>query len=180
MTHYCLDACSLINLHCGWSGIQELHVLGGAWSTSGAAARECRRIRDFREDGTVRVRDVDHAEFFRGSPIVVHATTGEEVNTAMRLAAVVDDGEAECLALAKHRGLIFVSDDLPALRLASAEGVETITFVSILREWVEMDATRISRMPSIARRIAMLARHIPSPSNPELDWWSAICMAAPD
>ncbi|WP_334180122.1 hypothetical protein [Pseudoxanthomonas sp.] len=175
MTHYCLDACSLINLHCGWGGVQELHVLGGTWSTSDAAARECRRIREFHDDGSIITRDIESAEFFRGSPLVVHAATDEEMDTAMRLAASVDDGEAECLALAKHRELVFVSDDLPAIRLAEAEGIETITFVSILRSWVELDSTRMLQMPDIAGRISALARHVPSPSNPELRWWTRAC-----
>lgn len=175
MTHYCLDACSLINLHCGWGGVRELHVLGGTWSTSMAAARECRRIREFREDGSIGTRDVEPFEFFQGSPLVVHTANEEEMDTAMRLAAVVDDGEAECLALAKHRDLVFVSDDLPAIRLAAAEGIETTTFVGVLRGWVELDATRLLRMPDIAGRIAALARHVPSPSNPELNWWTAAC-----
>ena len=52
MTHYCLDACSIINLFCGWGGIQELHTFGDSWSTSGTALNEFTEVRVQQPDGS--------------------------------------------------------------------------------------------------------------------------------
>jgi hypothetical protein len=175
MTHYCLDACSLINLFCGWGGIQELHAFGDSWSTSRTALAEFTEIREFCHDGSIIRRPIDEAAICRGSPLCVHSATGEdELATLSRLSMVIDDGEAECLAVAKHRSLILVSDDGLAVKQADKEGVPAVSSIQLLVEWSNLDATRKPRLREIASRIELLAKYVPPPQSPHRAWWNSL------
>lgn len=175
MMDYCLDACSLINLFCGWGGIQELHTFGNSWSTSRTALSEFSEVREWCQDGSVIRRPIDGAAICGGSPLLVHSVIGDdELATLSRLSMVIDDGEAECLAIAKHRGLILVSDDGLAVTQAAKEGVPAVSSVQLLIDWSNLDATREPRLREIARRIELLARYTPPPQSPHRAWWDSL------
>jgi hypothetical protein len=54
---------------------------------------------------------------------------------AVRFAALVDDGEAETLALAAARRIAVLSDDIGAEKVARAEGIPLETTLRLLRDW---------------------------------------------
>jgi len=54
----------------------------------------------------------------------------------IQLAGVIDDGEAECLAIASIRNCILATDDRRAVRVARDLGVEAITTPELIRMWV--------------------------------------------
>lgn len=175
MTDYCVDACSLINLYCGWGGMRELHDFGTSWSTSQTAVGEFTEVRELADDGSLRLRRIDVAEICGGSPLVVLSVTGdEETRTLARLATVIDDGEAECLAIAKHRGLTLVSDDGLAVIQAREEGVPVVSSLELLMQWSAADAARDARLAKIARRIEVLARYTPAQTHPYRGWWDRL------
>src|SRR5208282_3989663 len=60
-----------------------------------------------------------------------------EADEFVRLASILDDGEAACMALAKCRSWIVATDDRKALRVARSEGVATITTPEIIKRWAD-------------------------------------------
>lgn len=175
MTHYCLDACSIINLFCGWGGIQELHSFGTSWSTTTTALGEFKDVRVQQADGTIVRMPVNHELLLEQYPLIVHAEFHpQEVATVMDLSALIDDGEAECLAIAKHRELIFVSDDGPAILAAEGLGVRTASSLDLIITWAELEASRPARLTEIAERIEVLAKYVPPRSHPRREWWDTL------
>lgn len=175
MTHYCLDACSIINLFCGWGGIQELHSFGTSWATTTTALGEFKDVRIQQMDGTIERVSFNHDLLLDQYPLNVHAEFHpQEVATATELSALIDDGEAECLAIAKHRGLIFVSDDGPAILAAEGLGVRTASSLDLIIAWSELEASRPAHLSEIAERIEILARYAPPRSHPRKEWWDRL------
>ena len=175
MTRYCLDACSIINLFCGWGGIQELHFFGTYWSTTTTALGEFKEVRIQQTDGTIVRVPISHELLLEQSPLTVHTEFHpQEVVTATNLGALIDDGEAECLAIAKHRDLIFVSDDGPAILAAEGLGVRTASSLDLIIAWSELDASRPAYLTKIVERIEVLARYVPPRSHPRKEWWDTL------
>ena len=174
MTHYCLDACSLINLRCGWGGLRELRALDAEWSTSLSALEEVRHVNEFSETGLAEKCAVDAEAICRVASIqVARASTADELATLTRLAGVLDDGEAECLALSKYRGWVLVSDDALAIRQAAIEGVACVGSIDLIRRWAALDDNHL-REAEIVRRIRLLAHYVPSPRSPHRAWWDGL------
>lgn len=175
MTHYCLDACSIINLFCGWGGIQELHSFGTSWSTTTTALGEFKDVRVQQPDGTIVRAPLDHDLLLKEYPLTVHTEFHpQEVATATELSALIDDGEAECLAIAKYRELIFVSDDGPAILAAEELGVQTASSLDLIIVWSELEASRPARLAEIVKRIEVLARYVPPRSHSRKGWWDGL------
>jgi len=64
--------------------------------------------------------------------LTVLTPTAAELATAIALQRQLDPGEAECLAVALHRGYRFLSDDFAARRLAEAKGLTVSGTIGIL------------------------------------------------
>lgn len=175
MTQYCLDACSIINLFCGWGGIQELHSFGTSWSTTTTALGEFKDVRAQQPDGTIVRMPLNQDLLLEQYPLTVYAEFHpREVATATDLSALIDDGEAECLAIAKHRELIFVSDDGPAILAAEGLGVRTASSLDLIIAWSELEASHPARLAEIVERIEILARYVPPRSHSRKEWWDRL------
>lgn len=70
--------------------------------------------------------------------LTVVALNDEEQAQVAHYTAVLDQGEAECLAVAKQRAWTFASDDLSARRLAQQEGVAVSGTLGVLQKLVAM------------------------------------------
>lgn len=70
--------------------------------------------------------------------LTVVALNDEEHARAAHYTAVLDQGEAECLAVAKQRAWVFASDDLAARRLAQHEGLAVTGTLGVLQKLVAM------------------------------------------
>jgi hypothetical protein len=172
MTHYCLDACSIINLFCGWGGIQELHGFGSSWSTTATALDEFKEARSEQPDGVIVRMSLDRATLLLQYPLRVHSElTAEELTTSVALAEDVDDGEAEVLAVAYHRSLVFVSDDRIAVTVAERLGVPSVSSLDLISQWAGLDRARPGMLPEILRRIEVLARYVPPQTHAKKPWW---------
>lgn len=173
MKHYCLDFCTLLNLYCGWGGIQELKSFGSSWSISNTAFEEFTYARAFDANGSVQNIGVDRAALLRQYSLNVHTLNGAgELATFLDLSQIVDDGEAASLAIAAHRSLIFVSDDSPALRAALTLNVQTVSTPDLLIEWAGSDPSRNNQLPVIVKTIGILAKFAPAKSSQHRSWWS--------
>lgn len=181
MTHYCLDACSIINLFCGWGGIQELHTFGVSWSTTTTALGEFKDVRIQQADGTIIRSPIDHSVVLQQFPLTILSDlSDDELDTAMDLSVEIDDGEAECLAVALHRNLVFVSDDGLAITTAESRGVQAVSSLDLISQWADLDPSRPALLLGILERIELLARYVPSRNHPRRGWWEKIRYACND
>jgi len=175
MTHYCLDACSIINLFCGWGGIQDLHSFGMSWSTTTTALDEFKEVRIRQADGTIVRSPLDQQVLLQQFPLLIHSElTQDELATAAALSEQIDDGEAECIAVAHHRSLVFVSDDVPAIAAATNLGVSAVSSLDLISQWADLEPSRLAKLPEILVRIETLARYVPHRNHARRSWWDGI------
>jgi len=174
MTNFVLDCCTLINLYCGWGGLQNLQQIGPSFHLGQRVVDEILFIRDFDDDGSIVNHRLSADEVFLQYhfSILSLSSAGEE-NLMVRLATKLDDGEAEGLALASCRGFVFCSDDKPVADAARAEGLNTaiISTPELLQMWAGNNASRLSSLPAIIRRTSILGRFCPHRSSPFRTWW---------
>jgi predicted nucleic acid-binding protein len=81
--------------------------------------------------------------------LAVVALNNEEQAQAAHYMAILDAGEAECLAIAKARGWVFASDDLAARRLAQHEGVAVSGTLGALQKLVAMQALTVAEADAL-------------------------------
>ena len=95
----------------------------------------------------------------------------QEAHEFVRLASVLDDGEAACMALAKCRSWIVATDDRKALRVARSEGVSTITTPEIVKRWADAGSIEPVGITDVVRKIERYARFVPQKSAVLFTWW---------
>ena len=176
MAERIIDCCSLLNLYAGWAGLEQLRQLPHSWFVCEAVFGESEITREYDENQQPR----DH-ELVLG-PLVdsgliqkVAPESDAELADYLNFAELIDDGEAQAIALAKHRGFVLLTDDRKALELARREDVRvrTISTVDVLREWIEHEAVDTDNVRAVLKRIRELARYMPPKNSPELVWWLA-------
>jgi predicted nucleic acid-binding protein len=177
MGHYILDACALVNLHCGWSGLRELQTFGLSWSIGETALSEALFVRDFAENGGLRKVTLDAPTVIADGKLNVLSIEGSaEINSLVEFAAELDDGEAQALSMALHRKLVLVTDDRPGVRVAGAAhvAVPTMGTPGILMEWVRVNPECRARLPDVIRRIGILGPFQLRRNSPHYAWWQAL------
>ena len=176
MSHYILDACALINLHCGWGGLAELRTFGASWSIGNTALREALFVRDFDLNGDIcRVTLDPQAVVADGNLQVLTLDNAQEHASLVEFALELDDGEAQALSLALHRERILVTDDRPAVRVASGPvGVQTMGTPEILTAWANLNPQQRHRLPAVVRRMSVLGPFQLKKSSPHYGWWQAL------
>jgi predicted nucleic acid-binding protein len=176
MSNYILDCCSLINLYCGWGGIQELSRLNKRFCIGEIALAEAKYAREYQADRMIPV-DVSAVDLLAQYPFqVLRITDAAEQTNFVEFAKQIDDGEAEALAFAAARKLILVTDDRLAINVAARSNlnVKVIGTSDILIEWANSDQDRKARLPSIVKRISELARFCPHRSDQNFSWWKQL------
>ena len=126
------------------------------------------------------MKRIDFQPFLEaGVLILCRPETPDEQQSYVDFAVDLDDGEAQALALAKHRQLVLTTDERPGLRIAaaSAVNVSTLTTPALLKEWASLNADNERRMVDIVRRIAAGARYHAPRDNPLYDWWQSLVSA---
>ncbi|WP_257386401.1 hypothetical protein [Tahibacter caeni] len=175
MTGYCLDFCSLLNLYCGWGGIQEFSAFGGSWAISDTAFDEFKYVRVQQPDGSLQNTPIDRATVMSQYPLAVLALSGpNEIATFTQLTTEIDDGEAASLTIANHRGLTFVSDDRPALNAAAKLSVPSVSSIHLLMNWATLNPSNAAALPGVVKNIATLASFQPSRNSPYKVWWDGV------
>lgn len=174
MTGYILDCCTLINLYCGWGGLQNLSQIGGNFHVGSTVAAEAMYVRDYDGAGELIQRKLAFADLHRQCRLATLKLASQpELALMVRLASSMDDGEAEGLAMAVCRGLSFCTDDGAVYKLVAAESlrVRLISTPEILQTWAGNDAERQSALPTVVRRAFELAKFRPHRSSPHQAWW---------
>jgi predicted nucleic acid-binding protein len=88
--------------------------------------------------------------------LTVLTPTAVELATAADLQRQLDPGEAECLAVAIHRGYRFLSDDFAARRIAEAKRLVVSGTIGIL---LKGSATGALSLPVADRLLAEMITH---------------------
>ncbi len=174
MSDYLLDACALVNLYCGWGGLRELRDFGTSWSIGDTALQEAMFVRDFDANGSIVKVTLDPvAVAANGNLQVLSLANATEHASLVEFAVDLDDGEAQALALALHRGRVLVTDDRPAVRTAGAPhvAVQTMGTPEILMAWANANIECRRRLPEVVRRVSALGPFQLKKSSPHYQWW---------
>jgi predicted nucleic acid-binding protein len=176
MAERIIDCCSLLNLYAGWAGLEQLRQLPHSWFVCEAVFGESEITREYDENQQPQDHELVLAPLVDSGLIQKVAPESDaELADYLNFAQLIDDGEAQAIALAKHRGFVLLTDDRKALKLARREdvGVRTISTVDVLREWIEHEAVDTDNVRAVLKRIRELARYMPPKNSPELVWWLA-------
>jgi predicted nucleic acid-binding protein len=176
MSERIIDCCSLLNLYAGWGGLETLRQLPHSWFICKAVRQETEVTREYDEHRVPREHELVLDPLIETGLIQVVGPDSEpEIADYLEFARVIDDGEAQAIALAKHRGFILLTDDRKALKMAHREdvGVRTISTTDVLREWIEKAAVDPATIRTVLKRIRELAKYVPAKNSPDLAWWIA-------
>jgi hypothetical protein len=176
MERYVIDCCSLINLYTGWNALTELQSLQNECYVCDAVIAEAQYTRDIGPDGKLLLVPLDLGSLVdAGLLLQVKPESERELQDYVDRAVELDDGEAQALAIAKNRSFTLVTDERKASRIARSPGVEvnTVSTVHILRQWADISPKNAARLPEILKRIAILARFVPTPESTDYAWWKA-------
>jgi hypothetical protein len=176
MAGHIIDCCSLLNLYTGWGRLAELRALKRTWHVCQAVLDEAEYTREYGADGTpvlvpLRMSEVNRDAVLLPACIATDAEMQDYVNFANEL----DDGEAQALSIAKHRGFVLLSDDRKAMSVARRAdvAVPTTSTPEVLRAWAQLEPQNAARLVEIVRRITVLARFRPRADSADYPWWNA-------
>jgi predicted nucleic acid-binding protein len=97
-----------------------------------------------------------------------------EAEEFVRLARILDDGEALCLALAKCRGWVLATDDRKAIRVANDESVATVTTPELIKHWADSCRAENDAIATVLRNVERFARFTPRRGMLLADWWEQL------
>jgi predicted nucleic acid-binding protein len=169
-----IDCCSLLNLYAGWGGLRELAVFGDHWHVGEAVLGEAQYVWQFGPEGARSQVPIDLQPLVdEGLLNWVKPESEAEFESYVEFASDLDDGEAEAMAIAKHRGFILLTDERKALQIAQRAdvGVTTATTAQILRSWVADSGANAARLAEVLRNIEERARFRPRQRTPDGEWW---------
>jgi predicted nucleic acid-binding protein len=176
-----IDCCSLLNLHAGWShgewgGLEQLGRLPWKWHVCERVLGESEYTRERNNSGEI-IEVPLNLQPFKDSGLLseVKPENGAELADYVSFAGEVDDGEAQALAIAKHRKLILLTDDRKAARIAARGdvGVEVVTTVGVLKEWIGQVKVTDAAVCKVIERMESLARFAPPRRSADSEWWLA-------
>lgn len=164
----------MLNLYAGWGGLRELASFGDAWHVGEAVLGEAQYIWQFAPDGGKSQVPIDLRTLVTERLLnAVKPESEAELETYVELAAELDDGEAQAMAIARHRGFTLLTDERKALLIAQRPdvAVQTITTAQVLQNWVAHSAANTDRLPEVLRNIEECARFRPRPKTADAEWW---------
>jgi predicted nucleic acid-binding protein len=168
-----LDACVAINLVAAEDLDAIVRILGTGFLMVDQVAAEIGYLRD-EIGGQIVQTPIDLRPYLLSGAMHFLSLTEEELPQYVRLATMVDDGEAATLAIAESRGLQLATDDRKARRVCVERGLpEPIRSLQLLRSYA--DAAGLSEQGVQERlvRIRDRASFRPGRMDPDFKWWSA-------
>ncbi len=166
------DACCLINLLSSGRPRDVLGNGGHDFHVCEAVADESLYIDELTANQTRQRTRADLEPLFRSNAIrLCKPETSDETAAFVHYATLMDDGEAMCLALAKHRSWAVATDDRKARRIATGEGIALFNTIELVRGWAERNDIAESLIRELIQRIAILGRYRPTENAPSANWW---------
>lgn len=177
MADQIVDACCLINLYASGRIQDIIPACGGSFFVSEEVRRESLSIRavDPADPSRLITSPIDLVpEISTGLVNECRLETKEEIESYVRFAMQVDDGEASSLAIAKSRRWIVATDDRKAIRLASESGIAVITTPELVERWVKNIGPTKDEVARTIQAIERFAKFRPRRDNPLYDWWASM------
>lgn len=174
MEDHILDCCSLLNLYTGWAGLKELRELETKWHICDAVFAETEYSREYDAVGHKVVVPLDIGKVARSGVLkTVRPETDAEFEDYVSFAMEIDDGEAQAIAIAKHRNFILLTDDRRAAKFAARSdiAVRTTSTPDVLNTWAGLSVRNEARLHKIIPRIADLAKYSPATESSLYVWW---------
>ncbi len=171
-----IDCCAFLNLYAGWGGLEELRALPYTCYICEAVYNESEFTREYGAGGVLvdvrlELNPLVDSQLLK----VVRPETDTELTDYVDFAQEVDDGEAQALAIAKHRRYLLLTDDRKAASIAARPdvAVATITTVGVLQEWQQHNHIDARALQQVMQRISVLARFAPPRNTADWLWWLA-------
>lgn len=170
-----VDACCLINVYASGNPLDILRALAGEVFVPDLVRRESLFIRreDDQDQSVLVSQAIDLSDALADGVLrECKLESEQEADEFVRLASILDDGEAACMALAKCRSWMVATDDRKALRIAQSEGVPTITTPEIIKRWAETRSIETVGITDVVRRIERYSRFVPQRNAALFNWWT--------
>lgn len=176
MTHrstLLVDPCSLINL---FASRHLAEIVSGRLERL-AIVEEVRRESQFvfrdGNDSNRRIREPVIWDDFISSDLLtlVDDPSEAEAQTFLDLSLVLDDGEAMTGAIALHRGFGVITDDRKAGRLLTEFGIDVLSSLDLVAQWIEEAGIPVEQAAAILRAIRIRARYLPPRTHGRYGWW---------
>ncbi|MBM4029098.1 MAG: hypothetical protein FJ280_27435 [Planctomycetes bacterium] len=170
-----LDTCCLINLYAS----QRLPAIVAASMEQAVVPKpvigECLYIRQQADEGpdSLIPVHVDLDPLIESGVLLSTELTGDvELDQFVRLAALIDDCEAACLAIAALRGFVLATDDKRAIHVATDLGVSIVTTPELLKNWSERGSPKQHDVADAIACIERYGRFRPHTLCPYATWWA--------
>jgi len=98
----------------------------------------------------------------------------DELELVVRLVRVVDDGEAEVMAVALTRGVRMATDDRKARRIASENGCVLLSTPELLHSWQTAASVSDELMSRVLGSVGRRSRYRPPMHHPLSGWWAEL------
>jgi predicted nucleic acid-binding protein len=126
-----------------------------------------------RSPGTPR-EVIDLGPYITSGTLVRTVLDAAETATYVRLAAEVDDGEAQVLAVGLERGLVVATDDRRARRVAARLGVGLLSTPELILVWAAAPQTEAAAVAPAILDIEIRARYRPRTADPSRVAWDGL------
>lgn len=101
------------------------------------------------------------------------ALSARETERFVEFATLVDDGEAQALAIASERRVPLLSDDVAGIRLAEANGITVITTLDLAVSWATEKPE--AEIRTACQRLRFRARYAVPRNHAHSEWyWSQL------
>jgi hypothetical protein len=177
-----LDCCALLNLYATGRFQEILSANGTSVTPSFAVAQrvttEAMYVRNVQPtEGQGDREQVDLQDSIAAGILSVeHLSSDAEAETFVKLAATLDDGEAETGALAYHRSGSVATDDVAAIRALNGivPPVAILRTSHLLKGWADRGNPPTATVRQALSDIRDRARFVPGATDPLRDWWSRL------
>ena len=97
--------------------------------------------------------------------------SNQETISAVHFAQTLGDGEAESLAIALHRSIPILTDDVGAIKVAASQGITVITTLDLIKERSEIVSS--AETAAMLKRMQKCANYSVPRSHHLRDWFLA-------
>ncbi len=172
-----LDACVVINLVATNRPLLEYSPSGTPFLLGERAAEEALYLAPADETEPQRI-DIAAPPTSDGVQIVRLA--GEENGLFVELAHMLDDGEAEAMAIAASRGMALATDDRKARRVATElpSAIRLVSTSDLMRSWASTNEIADAAVSAALVAIERRASFVPARNDPNREWWAATATAS--
>lgn len=167
-----IDACCLVNICSTRNPSRIFAHTGMKWYVPAAVKAESLYRYKPDADGNLVREPIPIQELADSGCLALYTpAVDEELELYVQLAAVLDDGEAMALAVAKYRRWWFASDDRKARKIATGLSVKLLGTPEILQRWVASFHPDDGEVAAVLLDIQSLARFVPATSSTAYAWW---------